>query len=38
MEFMIDTGYQVTILATSVFECVLPTPRSGPGCVHADDV
>ena len=39
VEFMIDTGCQVTILETSVFErmCV-SDPVFGPDCVHVDDV
>ena len=36
VDFMIDTGCQGTILATSVFErmCVFPNLRCNPDCVH----
>ena len=39
VEFMIDTGCQVNILATSVFERICASdPRSGLGCAHVGNV
>ena len=39
VEFMIDTGCQVTILATSVFKRMCASdPGSGLGCARVGDV